>query len=474
MKEYDVIAFGTGSAMNIVSAAFGVNPNLRVAVIEKDRVGGICLTRGCIPSKMILYQAETAYHVREAHKFGVHVDGYTVDPMAALSRARRLIEEESSMIERSLIEHPNIDLYKGVGEFVDEYTVSVNGVEIRADKILLCTGSRPFIPPIPGLREAGFVTSDDFFFMDKVPDKWVVIGGGYVGLELGFFLAMAGRKVTLLEMKPRIAPLEEPEVSAVLQKKLGEVMDIRTRHKVVEVEKRGDRKVVIAEGPDGGTLEFEADEILVAVGRRSNSDLTKPEKTGVKTDERGWIITNEYLETTKPGIWACGDANGKYMFKHKANYESQIVFHNAFLGRRVKADYHAVPHAIFTYPEVAAVGMKQEEAQRKHRILVGYYKYVDTAKGEAMMADEDYFVKVIVEEDTYRILGAHIVGPYASILIQEIVNLMYTDDESAVPVFRGMHIHPALSEVVERAFFSLAPPDHWHVHGTHIHHVHHH
>lgn len=466
MKEYDVIAFGTGSAMNIVSAALSMDPGLRVAVIEKDRVGGICLTRGCIPSKMILYQAEIAYHVAHAGRFGVRVNGYSVDPMAALSRARRLIEEESAMIERSLREHPRIDLYKGVGEFVDEYTVSVNGVEIRAPKILLCTGSRPLVPPIPGLSEAGYVTSDDFFFMDKVPGKWVVIGGGYIGLELGFFLAMAGRRVTLLEMKDRVAPLEEPEVSEALGRKLGEVMDIRTRHRVVAVEKRGERKVVIAEGPEG-TVEFEGEEILVAVGRRSNSDLTKPEKTGVETDERGWIKTNEYLETTKPGIWACGDANGKYMFKHKANYESQIVFHNAFLGRRVKADYHAVPHAIFTYPEAAAVGMKEEEAARRHRILVGYYRYKDTAKGEAMMADDDYFVKVIVEDESYRILGAHIVGPQASILIQEVVNLMYTEDGSAAPIFRGMHIHPALSEVVERAFYNLAPPAHWR---SHVHH----
>ncbi len=468
MKEYDIIAFGTGSAMNIVSAVLNMDPRIRVAVIEKDRVGGICLTRGCIPSKMILYQAEMAAHVAQAGRFGIKVNGYTVDPMVALRRARHLIEEESSMIERSLIEHPQIDLYKGVGEFVDEYTVSVNGEEIRGEKILLCTGSRPLVPPIPGLKEAGYVTSDDFFFMDSLPKRWVVIGGGYVGLELGFFLAMGGRKVTLLEMKDRIAPVEEPEVSAVLQKKLGEVMDIKTRHKVVAVEKRGDRKVVVAEGPQG-TVEFDADEILVAVGRRSNSDLTKPERTGVETDERGWIKTNEYLETTKPNIWACGDANGKYMFKHKANYESQIVFHNAFLGRRVKVDYHAVPHAIFTYPEAAAVGMKEEEAAAKHDILVGYYRYKDTAKGEAMMADDDYFVKVIVEDETYRILGAHIVGPQASILIQEVVNLMYTDDESAMPIFRGMHIHPALSEVVERAFYSLAPP-----HGHHHHHHHHH
>jgi len=207
----------------------------------------------------------------------------------------------------------------------------------------------------------------------------------------------------------------------------------------------------------------EADEILVAAGRRSNSDLTKPEKTGVEVDEKGWIITNEYLETTKPNIWAFGDANGKFMFKHKANYESRIVFYNAFLGKKVKVDYHAIPHAIFVYPEVASVGLREEEAAEKYDIFVGYNWYESTAKGEAMMV-KDYFVKVIVEKDSYRILGAHIIGPYASILLQEIVNLMYTHDQSAMPIYNGMHIHPALSEVVEGAFYNLHEPEAWKKH----------
>ena len=148
------------------------------------------------------------------------------------------------------------------------------------------------------------------------------------------------------------------------------------------------------------------------------------------------------------------------MFKHKANYESQILYHNAFHGENIRVDYHAVPHAVFTEPEIASVGMKEEEASKKYDILVGYYRYQDTAKGEAMMVKE-YFAKVIVDRETLRILGAHIVGPEASILIQEIVNLMYTHDGTAIPIFRGMHIHPALSEVVERAFYNLREPEAW-------------
>lgn len=158
-----------------------------------------------------------------------------------------------------------------------------------------------------------------------------------------------------------------------------------------------------------------------------------------------------------------GDANGKFMFKHKANYESRIVFYNAFLGKKVKVDYHAIPNAMFVYPEVASVGLREEEAAEKYDILVGYNWYESTAKGEAMMV-KDYFVKVIVEKDSYRILGAHIIGPYASVLLQEIVNLMYTHDQSVMPIYNGMHIHPALSEVVEGVFYNLHDPEAWKKH----------
>jgi len=194
-------------------------------------------------------------------------------------------------------------------------------------------------------------------------------------------------------------------------------------------------------------------------GRESNSDILKPERSGVETDENGWIKVNPYLETTKENIWAMGDAVGEPMFKHVANMESEVVYRNAFEANKIKMDYHAVPHAIFTEPEVASVGLKEDEARKMTDILIGHQRYQDTAKGDAM-GITDCFVKVIVEKDSYRILGAHIVGPNASILIQEIVNLMYTEKENILPIYRGMHIHPALSEVVERAFYGLHSHDH--------------
>jgi dihydrolipoamide dehydrogenase len=242
-------------------------------------------------------------------------------------------------------------------------------------------------------------------------------------------------------------------------------MTILTDHEVVEVEKTGPgKKITAVHRGSGEKVAITADALLVATGRAPNSDILHPEKGGIRTDRKGWISVNEYLETSQPNIWAFGDANGKYLFKHVGNYESSIVFYNAIMKRRIKVDYHAVPHAVFSYPEIASVGMKEKEAVEKYgeeNILIGFKKYDETAKGQAMGV-RDYFVKVIVEKGTYRILGAHIIGPYASILIQEVINLMYTPEQSAGPVLQGMHIHPALSEVVERAFHSMMPPSHYH------------
>lgn len=460
VKHYDIIAFGTGSSLNIVSELLNMGRPIKVAVIENSMVGGICLTRGCIPSKMLLYPAITIRRILESSRLGIKASINQVNFKGIITRTYNSIANESREIEESLIQHPYVDLYKGNGTFVGDYTIDINGKEIEGDIILLCTGSKPYIPPIDGLDEIDYLTNDNFFRdLRELPKRFVVIGGGYIAVELGFFMAMMGSKVTIIGRRPRIMHNEEPEISELFQRDLSKYMDLLANHEAVEVRKKGDSIIVTAENKEtGNNIEIEADKILIAAGRASTSDITRPEKTGVKTNEKGWIITDKYMRTSKPDIWACGDANGIHMYKHKANYESQIVFYNAFLGKRAIATYHAVPHAIFTEPEIASVGMKEEEASKKYDILVGYYKYENTAMGEAMMV-KDYFAKVIVDRETYRILGAHIVGPEASILIQEIVSLMYTDNMSAVPIFRGMHIHPAMSEVVERAFYSLREPE---------------
>lgn len=300
-KEYDVIAFGTGSAMNIVSELININSNIKIAVVENEMVGGICLTRGCIPSKMLLYPAEIIHEIKRAHLFNIDVEIKSIDPSTLLQRVRREIQRESMMIEKSIKKHPRIDLYKTTGEFIGDYTITVGDKEIYGEKILLCTGSRPLIPPIEGLREVGYITSKEFFYhLKEIPKSIVIIGGGYVALELGFFMAMTGSKVTIIGRRPRILPKEEPEISELMKEEMSRYIDIHTNYEAVEVDKRnGKKRVHAVHTKTGKTLEVLADEILVAAGRRSNSDITKLEKTGVKTDEKGWIKTDQYLKTTK-------------------------------------------------------------------------------------------------------------------------------------------------------------------------------
>ena len=466
MKEYDLIAIGSGSAMNIVSAVIQENPHMKIAVIDKDAPGGICLTRGCIPSKILLYPAELVRTISRAEEFGVEVDIRKIDFEKVMERMRTLIGGDINMIRQGLSNSENIDYYPDVAEFVGPYTLKVGDETITSKMIFLCTGSKPIIPPIKGLEKVGYLTSDTVLKMNRLPESIAIVGGGYIAAEYGHFFSAMGSKVTIIGRNPQFLKQEEPEVSALAKKELEKHMTILTNHEVREAEKTsmGKKRLVAVNRENGEKAVITADEILIATGRGPNTDVLHPERGGVETDKRGWIIVDEYLEASQPNIWALGDANGRQLFKHAANYESVIVYYNAILRKRVKVDYHAIPHAVFTYPEIASVGVREKEAIEKYgkdNVLIGIHRYEDTAKGEAMGV-KDYFVKVIVEKETMKILGAHIIGPYASVLIQEIINLMYTPEQSAEPIINGMHIHPALNEVVERAFRSLMPPDQYH------------
>ncbi len=461
MKEYDVIAIGTGSVMSVVTQVLNDDPSTKIAIIEKDEPGGICLTRGCIPSKMILYPAEITKHIKESSKLGIKAGIKSIDFQSIMKRMKQHTIGESKNIERNLKNSEHLDFYHTTGEFIGDHTLKVGQNKIRGKKILICSGSKPTIPPIKGLDDVDYLTSREFLDLKKVPKSMTIIGGGYIAAEYGFFMAMMGCDVTIIGRNTQFVPGEEEEISNLLEKRLAEDINIYTGYEVKEV-KKGIRNIsVIAENREGKKIKKKSDKILVAAGRSSNAEYLKPGRTGVETDEKGWIKVDEYLSTTKENIWAMGDAIGGYLFKHVANYEANLVYSNAFKDRNEKADYHAIPHAVFTYPEVASVGMREEKARKEHDVLIGYEKFSNTAKGSAMRA-EDFFVKVIVEQETYRILGAHIIGPQASVLIQEIINLMYTSKQNIMPIYRGMHIHPSLSEVVERAFFNLHSHEHNH------------
>ena len=465
MKRYDLIVIGTGSGMSIADAAISESPDLKVAVIDKDDPGGICLTRGCIPSKLLIYPADIVRLIQKSEEFGINAQIKKIDFPQIMGHMRSIIKKNIDAIKAGLKNSKNIDYYSAQAEFTAPYILKVENQLITSKLILLCTGSRPAIPPIESLEKTGYLTSDTLLKLTKLPKTIAIIGGGYIAAEFGHFLSAMGSKIIIIGRNPQFISTEEPEISFVAKKELEKHITILTNHEVLKTQASSKGKEVVAINRDNGEkTHFIVDEILVATGRSSNSDILHPKLGGIKIDKKGFFIVDDYLQTSQPGVYAFGDANGNYLFKHVANHEAQIVYFNTFGKTKMKVDYHAVPHAVFSEPEIASVGMLEKEAVEKsgkENVLIGFYKYEDTAKGEAIRATE-YFVKVIIQKKTSKILGAHIVGPHASVLIQEIINMMYTKNQSSEPLIEAMHIHPALPEVVDRAFRSLRTVDQYH------------
>jgi mycothione reductase len=457
MERFDVLVVGTGSGMIIASTA--VENGFKVAVVDKGPMGGTCLNVGCVPSKMLIYPSDVIAAFNEAQALGVHGAVSSVDFENIMDRMHALVSHDSGEQAHGVRETPDLKWFNQQGEFISDYTMRVGDEEIRAEMVFIVSGSRVGVPRFKGIENVSYLTSDSVLDLQVQPKSIIIIGGGYVGAEYAHFFSGIGTKTTLVQRNVRLVPEEEPEVSDLLRSELEKRMEIHVNSEVVEVKREGNMKIVVARDRfDGSLREFQAEALMVAAGRVPNSDILKPEKTGVKLDEQGFIVVNEFLETSKKNIWAFGDAIGKEMFKHVANFEAGVAWHNAVHDHKVAMDYSNAPHAVFTHPQVASVGLKEAEArQMGYDLLIGVAPYRQTAMGGAM-GEPDGFVKVLVEKETGKILGAHIIGPEASSLIQEIVNAMTTNDRSYAPIIRAMHIHPALSEVVQNAFGNLRAP----------------
>jgi len=455
VKEYDVIVVGSGCGMIIVdeAAAHG----LKVALIDKGPLGGTCLNLGCIPSKMLIYVADKIVEIQESRKLGIDVEIKAVDFKFAMERMRKTIEETRNHARKEIMQSDDLDFYEGEGRFVADYTIEVNEQEIKGNKIFLASGSRPIIPRIKGMDSVDYLTNETVLQLNERPDSLIVIGGGYIAVEYGHFFAAMGTKVTILEMAERIVLPEEPEISEMLKKALSRRMEVYTNVQAQEVKKNKNGTTVVVQDKDTGKMkEFTAQRVLVAVGRRSNADLLKVENIGLQLDERGFIKVDRHLQTNKKNIFAVGDANGQQMFTHVANKEATLAASNAVHGTKLEMDYSAAPHAVYSYPQIASVGLTQEKAMKDHDILVGRTEYSDVAKGEAMMEKEG-FTKVVVEKESMKILGFHIIGPYAPELIQEVVNAMESGGHID-QITGSMHIHPALSELIPTTLNNLAQP----------------
>jgi dihydrolipoamide dehydrogenase len=393
--------------------------------------------------------------IQDAKKLGITAEIKDIDFHAIMERVQQPIQESREGMEKGIQHAENLDYYKGEGHFIKDYTLEILGKEIQGEKIFLGSGARPLIPPIKGLDSVPYLTNENVFDLKEKPDSMVIIGGGYIAVEFAHFFSAVGTTVTIFQRGNRLIPNTEPEISELLKKQFEKRMRIYLNTEVLEVKKQGNEIIAIGKNSlTGKEVTVTAEKILVAAGRKSNADLLKVENTGVKTDTRGYILVNEYLETSKKNIWAFGDAIGKAMFKHVANEEATIAWRNAVHDHKTKMDYHTIPYAVFTYPEIAAVGMTEEEAKKNNKILVGSARYSDVAKGGAMM-EYDGFTKAIVDKQTGKILGFHIIGPYAPMLIQEVINAIALGGDISL-LAHGMHIHPALPELILRTLGNLS------------------
>lgn len=453
--SFDLVVVGTGSGLDVANGA--VEEGWSVAIVEKDAAGGTCLNRGCIPSKMLIHSADVAQTLRDAERFGIVGKGFSVDFSAVMRRAREHVDGESRIIDEALRASANPRYFRGQGRFVGPYRFQVGEDVLVAKKFVLATGARPRIPDIPGLQEAGLLTSEEALRRPTLPESLVILGGGFIAAELGHFFGALGTRVTIVQKHDVLLARDDREVSgrftAVFARKHRVVLKAET----TRVE-RIDGKVRVHVRSPAGDEVIEAHDVLVAIGIQPNSDTLDLHLTGVKVDKRGHILVDEHLETAAEGIFAFGDAVGRWNLKHAANQEAQFVYQNLVRpDAKMKVDYLAMPRAVFSSPQVAAVGVAEEQLITSGvEYLVGRWEYGDTAMGKAI-GDDDGFVKLLVAPGTGKILGCHILGTDASTLIHEVV-LAMTLGATADEIAGTIHIHPALSEVVQRAASNLMPP----------------
>jgi len=445
-KRYDVIVIGAGSGLTISS--YAAEHGMSVAIVEQGPFGGTCLNRGCIPSKMLIHSADVAEEIKHANIFGIKAKITGIEWKKLVSRVNNFVGKDAWEIEKANRKEKNVTVYKAQAKFIGRKTLEAGKDTITADKIFICAGARPSIPPIPGLQDVDFITSDEALRLKKQPKELVIIGGGYIAAELAHFFGALGTKVTIIQRGNLLMNNEDSEIAQrfteVYKRKFNVILNANTR----QVYKKG-RKIAVDLDVGGKRKTVAGDALLVATGRVPNTDVLNVKAAGVEVNERGFIKVNEYLETSVPGIWAIGDIAGIYMFKHSANLEAEYAVQNAF-DKKTAVDYYAMPHAAFSSPQVAAVGKTEDELkQQKIPYLKAVYDFKNTGYGKAI-EDNDGFVKVLVSP-TKEILGCHIIGTDASILIHEVIVAMKAR-LGAEGITKAVHIHPALSEVVQRAF----------------------
>lgn len=448
MEKFDVGVIGGGPG-GYVAAIRAAQLGARVALIEKDELGGTCLLRGCIPTKAFLATAELLAKAREAEEFGIVIGDVTLNYAKALERKNAIVQKLVAGVH-SLLKARKIEVAKGEGKLLGDGRVGVTLPQGQAkgecDNIIVATGSVAMRPDVFKVDGVNVITSDEALDLTAVPKSILIVGGGYVGCEFASIYRDFGSEVTLVEFLPQILPTEEKEVALTLKsqfKKRG--IKVMTNAKIVDMD--------VSDGKVTATLEsgetIEAEKALVSVGRAVASSGVGLEEAGIELDEHGAIVTDEKMQTNVPGVYAIGDVTGKIMLAHVASSQGTVAAANALGGSRTFS-YSAVPSCVYTRPEVASVGLR-EKAAVEAGYEVATAKFQLTALGKAMIIGETAgFVKVVADKKTEKVLGASLIGPHVTDVIHEMVLAVHTG-ATIEQVATMIHAHPTLSESIHEA-----------------------
>ena len=453
MRNFDLMIIGTGSGNSVIGPE---HDSWDIAVVERGLFGGTCLNVGCIPSKMFVYAAEMAELASDSERLGVRTRFGGADWPAIRDRIFGRIDPIAEAGRTYRENLPNVTVYPNSGRFVGPKRLAVGDEVITADRIVIAAGGRPTVPAVPGLAECGFHTSDTIMRLDDLPERLLVIGAGYIAAELGGVMGAFGSEVTFLLRGGTFLRREDHEISRRFTAAYANRFDVRLNTRLTGARREGDEVLISLIDADGAPTEVRGDALLVATGRRPNSDQLDAQAGGIAVDSRGFVITDTQLRTSVEGVWALGDITNPVQLKHVANHEARVVRHNLTRADNpMTVDHRFIPHAVFGYPQVASVGLTEMECRRREIPYVSHTRpYAAAAYGWAM-EDTASAAKMIAHRETRRLLGAHIIGPQAPTLIQQLIQGMHFDltvDQMA----RGQYyIHPGLPEVVEQALLEL-------------------
>lgn len=448
MKQFDIIVIGSGGGTKLVSPA--ANIGLKVAIVEEDALGGTCLNRGCIPSKMLIHPSDLIRETeRAAEKFELGLEfSFRPDFPALVNRVSESVDSDSSKIEPFYEKHPNITLFKGHGEFLSNRIVQVGDEKLVGDRIFIATGSRPKIPNIPGLEGTPYMTSKEALRNTMLPERLIVIGGGYIAVELGHVYSAMGSEVHMIVRSEMIRHSDQ-DIREEFTQEYGKHQTLHFGSPEKVSFDNGVFSVQIS-GKNGPET-IEGDALLVAAGIVPNSDKLGLDKTDVNVKPNGFINVDNFLKTDAEGIYALGDVIGNYLFRHSVNFEGEYLFRTLYSDPVEEAlEYAPVPYAVFTHPQIAGVGKTEDELRSEGTsYVVGNNPYIKSAMGSARLSDSG-FVKVLIDPETKKLLGAHIIGDEASNMVHMFV-LAMTVGATLDDLLHMIYVHPALPEIARNA-----------------------